>query len=86
MVVVRNSVRAANVIVVGVLYLSVCLVVGMAMVVVLVEMWWWWGRWFGIIGDGGEMVVVVMAIVMSCLKWTPKAQKILVFILLVYYV
>ena len=39
-------VRVANVIVVGVIYLSICLAVGMVVVVVLVEM-------------GGEGVVVV---------------------------
>ena len=79
MVVVRNVVRAANVIVVGVLYLSVCLVVGMVVVVVLVELWWWWRGWLGISGDGGVMVVVVMVMGMGGLKWTPKAQNILVF-------
>ena len=43
MVVVRAVVRVANVIVVGVLYLSVLLVVGTGVVVVLVRFWWW--RW-----------------------------------------
>ena len=42
MVVVRAVVRVANVIVVGVLYLSVLLVVGSGVVVVLVRLWWWW--------------------------------------------
>ena len=83
MVVVRNVVRAEKVIVVGVLYLSVCLVVGMVVVVVLVELWWWWRGWLGITGDGGVMAVVVMVMVMGVLKWTPTAQNILVFIWLV---
>ena len=30
-----------SVLVVGVLYLSVCLVVGVVVVVVLVDLWWW---------------------------------------------
>ena len=42
---VMAVVRVANVIVVGVQYLSVCLVVGMVVVVVLVELWWWWRGW-----------------------------------------
>ena len=64
-------------IVVGVLYLSVCLVVGVVVVVVLVDLWWWWQGWFDITGDGGILVVVVM--VMGFLKRTPKAKNILVY-------
>ena len=74
-------------IVVGVLYLSVCLVVGVVVVEVLVDFWWWWQGWLDITGDGGIMVVVVMVMVMvmvmGFLKRTPKAQNILVFIWLV---
>ena len=40
-VVVRAVVRVANVIVVGMLYFSVSLVVGMLVLVVLVRSWWW---------------------------------------------
>ena len=80
-VVVRNVLRAENVTVVGVLYLSVCLVVGVVVVVVLVDLWWWWQGWLDITGDGGILVVVVM--VMGFLKRTPKAKNILVFIWLV---
>ena len=49
-VVVRNVVRAANVKVVGVLYFSVCLVVGVVVVVVLFDLWCWWDNGGG--GDG----------------------------------
>ena len=54
---VRNIVRAANVIVVGLLFESVCLVVGM--VVVLVEFGWWWQGWLGITGDGGIILFLI---------------------------
>ena len=74
MVVVRNVVRAANVIVVGVLYLNVCLVVGMVVVVVLVELWRWWRGWLGTTGVGGVMVVVVMVMVMGVLSAHPKPK------------
>ena len=65
-------------IVVGLLFESVCLVVGM--VVVLVEFGWWWWGWLGITGDGGIILLVMMLMVMGVLKWTPKAQSILVFL------
>ena len=58
LMVVMAVVRVANVIVVGVQYLSVCLVVGMVVVVVFVELggdWWWW-----LLGIGGIVVVVMM--------------------------
>ena len=55
LVVVVTFVRVANVIVVGVLYLSVCLVEGMLVLVVLVVV-----RWLGIFGNGGIMVVMVV--------------------------
>ena len=85
LVVVRNVVSAANAIVVGVLYLNVCLVVGVVVVVALVDLWWWWQGWLDITVDGGIMVIVlmVMVMVMGFLKRTPKAQNILVFIWLV---
>ena len=72
-------------IVLGVLYLSVYLVVGMVVVVVLVELWWWWRVWLGVTGDGGitMVVVMVMVMVMGILKLIFKAQNILVFIWLV---
>ena len=74
-VVVRNVVRAANVIVVGVLYLNVCFVVGVVVVLVLVDMWWWWQGWLDITGDGGIMVVVmVMVMVIGFLKRHQKAK------------
>ena len=72
-------------IVVGVLYLRVCLVVGVVVLVVLVDLWWWGQGRLGITVDGGIMVVVVIVMVMGVLKGTPGAQNILVFIWLVYY-
>ena len=56
--------------VVGVLYLSVCLV-EVVVVVVLVDLWWWWQGWFYITGDGGILVVVI---VMGFLKRTRKLK------------
>ena len=63
--------------------------VEMVVVVVLVDLWWWWRGWLCITDDGGVMLVVVVVLVMVTvvggLKWTPKAQNILVFIGVVYY-
>ena len=50
--------RVANVIVVGVVYLSICLAVGMVVVVVLVEMGGEEWLLLGIFCDGGIVVVV----------------------------
>ena len=58
MVAVRAVVRVENVIVVKVIYLSFCSVVQMVVVVVLVQMWCW--QWFGISGDGGIVMVVMV--------------------------
>ena len=76
-VVVRNFERVANVKVVGVLYLNVCLVVGVVVVVVvLVDLWWWWKGWLDITGDGGIMLVVLMVMVMGFFKWYSMVVKI----------
>ena len=64
-------------IVVGVLYLSVCLVVGVVVVVLSVDLWLWWEGWFYITGDGGILVVVVM--VRGFPKQTPKEKNIFVY-------
>ena len=67
--VVLAVVRVANVNIVGLLYLSVCLVVGMVVVVVLMEMGegWWWCL-VGIGGDGGLVMVVICFKGGSCNK------------------
>ena len=59
--VVMAVVRVTNGNVLGLLYLSVCLVVGMEVGVVLMEMGeecWWWLSDIG--GDGGIVMVVMM--------------------------
>ena len=43
-------------------------------------LWWWWRGLFSITSDGGLMVVVVEGMMMGALKWTPKAQNILVWL------
>ena len=59
-VVVRAVVRMANMIVAGVLYLSVYLMVGMEVVVIFVRFYWCWGLCGAIGCEGGILVVVVM--------------------------
>ena len=59
-------VRVANVIVVGVIYLSICLAVGMVVVVVLVEMGGEEWLLLGIFYNGG--IVVVVSLVKTFLR------------------
>ena len=63
---VMDVVRVANVIVVGVVYLSICLAVGMVVVVVLVEMVGEEWLLLGIFCDGG--IVVVVSLVKTFLR------------------
>ena len=47
-------------IVVGVLYLNLCLVVGMVVVVVFEGLWWWCWCWFCFVGDDGIVGVLML--------------------------